>query len=59
MQIPGYTLIKKINSVGMATVYLATQHSVGRTVALKIMKPSLDQDPEFLSPPSGIFSRGS
>ncbi|HCS64131.1 MAG TPA: serine/threonine protein kinase, partial [Cellvibrio sp.] len=47
MQIPGYTLIKKINSGGMATVYLATQHSVGRTVALKIMKPSLDQDPEF------------
>jgi serine/threonine-protein kinase PpkA len=47
MQIPGYTLIKKINSGGMATVYLATQHSVGRTIALKIMKPSLDQDPEF------------
>lgn len=47
MQIPGYTLIKKINSGGMATVFLATQHSVGRTVALKIMKPSLDQDPEF------------
>jgi serine/threonine-protein kinase PpkA len=47
MQIPGYTLIKKINSGGMATVYLATQHSVGRTVALKVMKPSLDQDPEF------------
>lgn len=47
MQIPGYTLIKKINSGGMATVYLATQHSVGRTVALKIMKPSLDKDPEF------------
>jgi serine/threonine-protein kinase PpkA len=47
MQIPSYTLIKKINSGGMATVYLATQHSVGRTVALKIMKPSLDKDPEF------------
>lgn len=47
MQIPGYTLIKKINSGGMATVYLATQHSVGRTVALKLMKPSLDKDPEF------------
>lgn len=47
MQIPGYTLIKKINSGGMATVYLATQHSVGRTVALKVMKPSLDKDPEF------------
>lgn len=47
MQIPGYTLIKKINSGGMATVYLATQHSVGRTLALKVMKPALDVDPEF------------
>ncbi len=47
MQIPGYTLIKKINSGGMATVYLATQHSVGRTLALKVMKPALDIDPEF------------
>ncbi|PUA30311.1 MAG: hypothetical protein B0W54_07335 [Cellvibrio sp. 79] len=47
MQIPGYTIIKKINAGGMATVFLATQHSVGRTVALKIMKPSLDKDPEF------------
>lgn len=47
MQIPGYTIIKKINSGGMATVYLATQHSVGRTVALKVMKPALDKDPEF------------
>lgn len=47
MQIPGYTIIKKINAGGMATVFLATQHSVGRTVALKIMKPLLDKDPEF------------
>lgn len=47
MQIPGYTIIKKINTGGMATVYLATQHSVGRTVALKVMKSALDIDPEF------------
>ena len=47
MQIPGYTLIKKINSGGMATVYLATQHSVGRTLALKVMRPALDTDPGF------------
>lgn len=47
MQIPGYNIIHKINSGGMASVYLATQLSVGRTVALKIMKPELDQDPEF------------
>lgn len=47
MQIPGYQIIRKINSGGMASVYLAIQISVGRTVALKIMKPELDQDPEF------------
>jgi serine/threonine-protein kinase PpkA len=47
MQIPGYTIIKKINTGGMATVFLATQHSVGRTVALKVMKSALDKDPEF------------
>src|SRR4051812_48413160 len=47
MQIPGYTIIEKINSGGMASVYLATQLSLGRVVALKIMKPELDQDPEF------------
>src|SRR5690606_4806875 len=47
MQIPGYTIIKKINAGGMATVFIATQHSVGRTVALKIMKPAFDKDPEF------------
>lgn len=47
MQIPGYQIIRKINSGGMASVYLAIQTSLGRTVALKIMKPELDQDPEF------------
>ena len=47
MQIPGYTIFKKINAGGMATVFVATQHSVGRTVALKIMKPAFDKDPEF------------
>lgn len=47
MQIPGYTIIKKINAGGMATVFIATQHSVGRTVALKIMKSAFDKDPEF------------
>ena len=47
LQIPGYTIIREINHGGMATVYLAIQLSVGREVALKIMKPELDQDPEF------------
>ena len=47
LQLPGYTILRKINSGGMATVFLATQLSLNRTVALKIMKPELDYDPEF------------
>jgi len=47
MQLPGYTILRKLNSGGMATVFLATQLSLNRTVALKIMKPELDYDPEF------------
>jgi len=47
MQLPGYSILRKLNSGGMATVFLATQLSLNRTVALKIMKPELDYDPEF------------
>jgi serine/threonine-protein kinase PpkA len=47
MQIPGYSIIHEINTGGMSTVFLATQMSVGRKVALKIMNPLLDNDPEF------------
>lgn len=47
MQIPGYSIINEINTGGMSTVFLATQMSVGRKVALKIMNPLLDNDPEF------------
>src|SRR4051794_22931821 len=47
MQLPGYNILRKLNSGGMATVFLATQLSLNRTVALKIMKPELDYDPEF------------
>ncbi|RYY74018.1 MAG: hypothetical protein EOO52_14170 [Gammaproteobacteria bacterium] len=47
MQLPGYTILRKLNAGGMATVFLATQLSLNRTVALKIMKPELDYDPEF------------
>ena len=47
MQLPGYTILRKLDSGGMATVFLATQLSLNRTVALKIMKPELDYDPEF------------
>lgn len=47
LHIPGYSILRKINSGGMASVFLATQLSLNRTVALKIMKPELDYDPEF------------
>jgi serine/threonine protein kinase len=38
ISIPGYTLGRPIAEGGMAEVYLATQHSLGREVAVKIMK---------------------
>jgi serine/threonine protein kinase len=47
MHLPGYNILRKLNSGGMASVFLATQLSLNRTVALKIMKPELDYDPEF------------
>ena len=40
MEIPGYKIEKELGSGGMSTVYLATQLSFGRKVALKIMAPS-------------------
>ena len=45
--IPGYTLDREIGHGGMATVYLATQESLGRQVALKIMAPALAADRTF------------
>ena len=42
-----YELHGAIARGGMATVYLATQESVQRDVALKIMSPTLHADPDF------------
>lgn len=45
--IPGYSIARKLGQGGMATVYLATQHSFERDVALKVMSPLLNSDPSF------------
>lgn len=47
ISIPGYKITKTIGRGGMATVYLATQESIGRKVAIKIMSPALAADPSF------------
>lgn len=38
MILPGYTLSRPIATGGMAEVFAATQHSLGREVAVKVMK---------------------
>ena len=36
--IPGYKVLKKLGQGGMATVYMATQISLDRTVSIKVME---------------------
>src|SRR5690554_1852604 len=43
-----YRLIAQQGSGGMAVIYKATDLALGRTVAVKILRPSLTNDPEFL-----------
>jgi serine/threonine-protein kinase PpkA len=45
--IEGYELHREIGAGGMARVYLATQKSLDRKVALKVMAPMLVADPNF------------
>ncbi|KQQ49213.1 serine/threonine protein kinase [Pseudomonas sp. Leaf127] len=47
MQIPGFDIDGEIGEGAMATVYLATQRSLERKVALKVMAASLAEDPSF------------
>ena len=39
-----YTIVDKLGEGGMGTVYRATQHSVGRDVAVKVVTPRLVTD---------------
>jgi serine/threonine-protein kinase len=43
-----YTLIRRLGHGGMADVYLARQASLGRNVALKILKPELAHDNSYV-----------
>jgi serine/threonine protein kinase/formylglycine-generating enzyme required for sulfatase activity len=45
----GYLIIEQISSGSMAEVYKALQTSMNRMVAVKIMSPSLTDDPEFVA----------
>ena len=47
IEIPGYLIKREIGAGGMATVHLATQTSLEREVALKVMSPALAADPTF------------
>src|SRR3984957_167472 len=47
IDIPGYHILRQLGRGGMATVYLATQESVQRDVALKVMSPTLMADADF------------
>ena len=43
-----YRLVAQQGSGGMAVIYKAIDQELGRTVAVKILRPSLTSDPEFL-----------
>ena len=47
--ISGYQLKKLVGSGGMGEVHKATQLSLGRTVAVKLLNPELAKDPSFIA----------
>ncbi|WP_224248222.1 serine/threonine-protein kinase [Hyalangium gracile] len=48
MKLGGYQLIHKLGSGGMGTVWLASQLSLDREVAVKILRPGFAGDPLFV-----------
>jgi len=47
IDIPGYEIERELGDGAMAVVYLATQRSLERKVALKVMAAALAADPSF------------
>ncbi|MFC5699289.1 protein kinase [Pseudomonas sp. GCM10022186] len=47
IEIPGYQIERELGNGAMAVVYLATQRSLERKVALKVMASALAADPSF------------
>jgi serine/threonine protein kinase len=47
-QIPGYKLLGRLGAGAMATVYKASQLSLNRLVAVKILPKKFSQNPEFV-----------
>lgn len=41
-EVPGFSVLEKINEGGMGTVYRARQHTPRREVAIKLVKPGMD-----------------
>ena len=47
-QIPGYQLLKKLGAGAMATVFMAKQISLDRTVAIKVLPRKLSESAEYV-----------